>query len=202
MSQANAPIAKKLNVPRNMRLRTYYDTKAIVQNTSSYNFFPANASRVDTDNNYVTNPLPGNKDVAILGMSIDTTIQIIKTAANVDPVKIINALKYASVKVELDQDNKQMLLGRLGDFFNFKSTAYHSAASEGAASAQVLTEAIEMRSNGVIRFADPFQVGAGQVFNVTVRFADSSVFPTEAHWGTAGYGALKLVASLFVAEPN
>lgn len=196
----NAPIVKKLNVPRDKRLRIIYDTKPVVQNDSRPNFFPANASRVDTDNNYVTNPLPGNKDVAILGMSIDTTLQVIRTAANIDPVKIINALKHASVKIQLDQDNKQMLLGRLGDFFNFKTTSYHATASEGASNAQVLHEAIEMRSNGVIRFADPFQVGAGQVFNVTIQFADASVFPTAAHWDTAGYGSLNLVTQLFIAE--
>jgi hypothetical protein len=196
----NAPIVKKLNVPRGKRLRTIYDTRSIVQNTSRYDFFPANASRNDVDNNYVTNPLPGNQDVAILGMSIESTLQVIRTAANIDPVKIINALKHAAVKVTLDQDNKQMLLAPMTDFFNFKTTGYHMAASEGAASAQVLSEAIELRSNGVIRFADPFQVGAGQVFNVSIQFADSSVLPTAAHWNTAAYGALQLQARLFIAE--
>jgi hypothetical protein len=112
----------------------------------------------------------------------------------------MNALRYGYVKVTVDSSDKRMLLAKLEDFFNFKTTAYQAAASEGASNAQVLTEVVELRSNGVIRFADPFQVGAGQVFNVEIGFKDSSLFPTAAQWGTAGYGALNLTTKLFVAE--
>lgn len=200
MSATNAPIAKKLALPKGKRLVTYYDTQSVIQNKSKLSFFPANASRIEYDNNYVTNPLPGNKPVAFLGMSIEATLQVIKTAANVDPVKIINALKYAKVKFTADQNDKRMFVAKMEDFFNFKSTNFTQTGGVNASNALVLQEAIELRSNGVIRFADPFAVAGGQVFTVEIEFADSSAFPTEAQWTTAGYGQLKLAAKLYAAE--
>lgn len=198
--QTNAPIVKKLALPRGKRLITLYDTQAVDQGVSTINFFPANASRKDYDNNYITNPLPGNMARQILGVSFEATLQVITTKANIDPVKIINGLKRAAVTITSDQNEQKMLRALMSDFFNFKTTGFNQVGGVGTGDAVFKETSVELRSNGVIRLADPFQIGAGQNFNVKVEFKDASLFPTVAHWTTAGIGDFCLQCKLYVAE--
>lgn len=189
--------AKKARISRSGRLKPLFDTIAIVQNTSEYKLFPANASKSNTENNYVSNPLPGSYVRKVLAISIESNLQTIRTATGVDPVKIINALKKASLIITVDSDRKQMLHMPIEEFLNFSGSDVHAAYS-GTGAATV--EYANLKSWGAKQVPDPFQIGVNQSFEVKIEFADSSNFPTAAQWTTADFGALELKVKIYVSE--
>lgn len=192
-------ISKRVRVKRSGKLITLFDTQAIVQNTSEYSFFPANAVKSDPDNNYVSNPLPGPVIHKVLGISLESTLQTIKTATNIDPVKIINALKHASLIIKVDNDRKQMLHIGIEELFNFAGSEVLAAGAHTGAAAS-FQEYANLKSRGIVKLAEPFQIGKNQSFEVKLEFKSAANFPTAAHWTTAAYGSLNLKAKLLVSQ--
>ena len=195
MGQSNSQlVVKPVTLDQAGRLKTYFDTKAVVQNQAVINFFTPNANRRSAQNNYVNNPFPGDEVRKVLGISIESTLAVIKTAANVDPIKIINALKFGSVKLTLNSDSKQALHLPITDFLDF------SAIDVSVAADPVDGVFVTLPTKGMVRLPDPFQIGKNQVFEAIVEFDSAANFPTSAHWTTAAYGDLQLRFGIQVSE--
>jgi hypothetical protein len=197
-------ISKKAIVPASARIKNYYDTKEVVQNGSVLNFFPANATRKITRDNYVNNPFPGSMKRRILGLSFEVTKQFIEDNAEhgVDALKIVNGLKDASILLQADNDNKEFLRAPISEFSNFAGTGIsYVAGTDNTADATAKFKRIAtLKSAGEYRLADPFDLAVNQTVSLAVHFDDASVFPTSDAWQQAGQSGLWLRASLVVAE--
>jgi hypothetical protein len=197
-------ISKKALVPATARIKTYYDTKQVVQNDNVINFFPANATRKVTRDNYVNNPFPGSMKRRILGLSFELTKQFIEDdAANgIDARSIVNGLKDAAILLQADNDNKEFLRAPMSEFSNFAGTGIQlaSATDNTVYAVASFKRVATIKSAGEYRLADPFDLAVNQTVSLAVHFDDASVFPSIENWTQSGQGQLWLRASLVVAE--
>lgn len=201
-------LAKKVPIPRNSRLKTYYDTKEIIQNTSEYNFFPANATRNVTRDNYINNPFPGEESRRVVGLSFELISQFIEddSANSIDVEAIMNGIKDAGIILTADNDYKEFVRTTMSEHFNFAGTRLNvraAAASDGG-TAPSLVSSVERtviaKNADMYRLPDPFDVAPNQTIDLKVVFEDSSIFPTSANWTAASQPKLLLRANLFIAE--
>lgn len=196
-------IAKPVEIPQNARIKSYYDTVDIVQNTATYNFFPANATRKVTRDNYFNNPFPGTKRRLVFGLSFETVQHFISDATDIDSEKIVNALKDASVTITADNDNKEFLQTTIEEHSNFAGTGLVAAASKAWIDGAVVTEerkTVVVKGSNMYRLQDPFIVAANQTLDVKVRFKNAADFPTAQQWTDASQPQLRLRCTLYLAE--
>lgn len=197
-------ISKKALVPASARIKTYFDTRLIEQNRAVINFFPANANRKLTRDNYVSNPFPGAMKRRILGLSFEVTKQFIEddTENGIDARAIVNGLKDAAILLQADNDNKEFLRAPISDFSNFAGTGlqFVSGTDNTADAVATYKRIATLKSAGEYRLPDPFDLAVNQTVSLAVHFDDASVFPSEESWTQSGQGQLWLRASLVVAE--
>lgn len=193
-------ISKKALVPASARIKTYYDTKKVEQNGAILNFFPANATRKVTRDNYVNNPFPGAMKRRILGLSFEITKQFIADDPEngIDAQKIVNGLKDSAILLQADNDNKEFLRAPISEFSNFAGTGLQTATDNTTDA--VAGRIVILKSAGEYRLADPFDLAVNQTVSLAVHFDDASVFPSDAGWTASGQNGLWLRASLVVAE--
>jgi len=204
----NNTLAKKVPIPKNARLKTYYDTKEIVQNTTDYNFFPPNATRNVTRDNYINNPFPGEDSRRVVGLSFELIPQFMHNDAvnSIDIEKIMNGLKDAGIILTADNDYKEFVRTTMSEHFNFAGTRLNTrvaAASDGASAPALVTsidKTVTSKSADMYRLPDPFDVAPNQTIDLKVVFEDASVFPTSQNWVDASQSRLLLRANLFIAE--
>jgi|AntRauTorckE6833_2_1112554.scaffolds.fasta_scaffold00919_9 hypothetical protein len=197
-------ISKKALVPATARIKTYFDTRKVQQNQSVLNFFPANADRILTRDNYVSNPFPGAMKRRILGLSFELTKQFIEDdpTNGIDARAIVNGLKDAAILLQADNDNKEFLRAPMSEFSNFAGTGIQlaSATDNTVDAVASFKRVATVKSAGEYRLADPFDLAVNQTVSLAVHFDDASVFPTIENWTQSGQGQLWLRASLVVAE--
>jgi hypothetical protein len=195
-------ITKKALVPASARIKTYYDTRQVEQNSSILNFFPANATRKVTRDNYVNNPFPGSFKRRILGLSFEITKQFIEddVANGINARAIVDALKDSAILLQADNDNKEFLRAPISDFSNFAGTGLQINSKDGGEDPDIIHRIVSLKSAGEYRLADPFDLAVNQTVSLAVHFDDASKFPSEANWAASGQGSLWLRASLVVAE--
>jgi len=197
-------ISKKALVPASARIKTYFDTRLVEQNRSVINFFPANANRKLTRDNYVSNPFPGAMKRRILGLSFEATKQFIEDdpANGVDSLAIVNGLKDAAILLQADNDNKEFLRAPISEFSNFAGTGlqFVSATDNSVDAVATYKRIASLKSAGEYRLPDPFDLAVNQTVSLAVHFDDASVFPSAENWTQSGQGQLWLRASLVVAE--
>jgi len=198
-------LAKKVPIPRSARIKPYYDTKQIKNGVADINFFPPNATRKVTRDNYINNPFPGEEKRRIVGLSFELLKLFITDDPDnsIDSEKIINAVKDAGVVLTADNDYKEFLRTTLDRHANFSGTDF-----EGAKATALIDAAIEeassktavLKSAGMYKLQDPFDVASNQSIDLKVSFADASAFPTDQNWTDSGQGKLFLRATLYLAE--
>jgi hypothetical protein len=202
-------LAKKVPIPRNARLKTYYDTKEIVQNTAEYNFFPPNATRNVSRDNYINNPFPGEDSRRVVGLSFELVPQFMHNdAANgIDVEAIINGLKDAGIILTADNDYKEFVRTTMSEHFNFAGTRLNTRVSgapdvigAGAVMVPSIEKTVVAKAADMYRLPDPFDVAPNQTIDLKVVFDDASMFPTSGNWTTSGQSRLLLRANLFIAE--
>lgn len=195
----------RLPIPKTARIEPYYDTQQIKQNEATVDFFPANASKDITRNNYVSNPFPGNAVRRVAGLSFEVVKHFLidDPGNSINARAIVNALKHASVIITADQDYHQFLREPIEEYSNFDQTRYVGASGKAYVNGAYVDNAAEtaiIKAGGMHRLDDPFDIEANQNVNVTVQFNDASNFPTEAQWTAASQGFLWMRATLYLAE--
>jgi len=197
-------ISKKALVPASARIKTYFDTRPVEQNQTVINFFPANANRKLTRDNYVSNPFPGAMKRRILGLSFEVTKQFIEDdpAHGIDARGIVNGLKDAAILLQADNDNKEFLRAPISEFSNFAGTGLQlvSATDNSVDAVATYKRIASLKSAGEYRLPDPFDLAVNQTVSLAVHFDDASIFPSADNWTQSGQGQLWLRASLVVAE--
>ena len=195
-------ISKKALVPASARIKTYYDTRQVEQNSSILNFFPANATRKVTRDNYVNNPFPGSFKRRILGLSFEITKQFIEddSANGIDARAIVDGLKDSAILLQADNDNKEFLRAPISEFSNFAGTGLQINTKDGGEGPDTIHRIVSLKSASEYRLADPFDLAVNQTVSLAVHFDDASKFPSAEGWAASGQGSLWLRASLVVAE--
>jgi hypothetical protein len=198
-------LAQKVPVPKGSRIKTYYDSKKLIQNEAVVNFFPPNATRNVTRDNYINNPFPGEDKRRVVGLSFELIKQFIQDddANGIDSEAIINAVKDAGVVLTADNDYKEFLRTTIDEHSNFSDTNFASVVASDYINSAVETaerKTAVMKGSGMYRLSDPFDVASNQTIDLRVEFADASSFPTEQQWIDSGQGQLWLRATLYVAE--
>lgn len=197
-------ISKKALVPASARIKTYYDTKQVRQNENVLNFFPANATRNLTRDNYVNNPFPGAMKRRILGLSFEVTKQFVEDDPDngINARAVVNGLKDSAILLQADNDNKEFLRAPMSEFSNFAGTGMQLvSATDNTADAEATYRRIAiLKSAGEYRLPDPFDLARNQTVSLAVHFDDASVFPSDEGWTQSGQGQLWLRASIVVAE--
>lgn len=198
-------LAKPAPIPRSARIKPYYDTQQIKQNVAEINFFPPNATRKVTRDNYINNPFPGKDKRRIVGLSFELVKQFIRDDSDnsIDSVAIINGIKDAGVVLTADNDYKEFLRTTIDRHSNFAGTDFEGAKASALVDAAIETASRKtavLKSAGMYKLQDPFDVAGNQTINLKVTFADASAFPSEANWDASGQGKLWLRATLYLAE--
>ena len=166
--------------------KTLYDTQALPQNAKSVSFFPTQpTNRTATLNNYGSNPLTGA--FTVFGLGFETNTVVIKTAAGIDPIKIGNAIRDGVVEFKTEDGTRTLFTAPLGQFL---------AVEQVALSADAAIVVVHLRSNGILRLQQPFQIAQGMAFEMYVTPVDTSVLPSDAQWAAANYPTLKLRAMI------
>ena len=198
---------KSVQVPAGARRVTLQDTQEIVQGQTEVNFFPAQADRDATRNNYVSNPLPGEDGHMIVGISFELTAQFLENdAANgIDVEKIINGLKDSGFIITADSDYKEFMRAPLSQYFNFGGTGLQirlAAASNAGGDALVTSEekTATIKSAPMFNVPNPFFIAPNQTFDLKLVIQDASGFPTAQNWVDAGLQNLALRSTLFAAK--
>lgn len=194
----SAKVQKPVNVKLDGRIETLFDTLAVLQGDSRLSFFQNGQPRNPAERNYTQNPLPGDEIRKVLGVKVDTAIFAIKTAANIDPVKILNGLKKGSVEITVDSNSNKVVWVPITEFLDFDG----AQITTGQTAADEYDIIVTIPSTGFRRLDDPFQIGVQQVFEVLVHFANAADFPTAAHWTTAGQMPLELRVELQVSKED
>ncbi|WP_133120207.1 hypothetical protein [Rhodohalobacter barkolensis] len=177
-----------------------YDRRAIDGNTSKLSLFTPSPTPNDPDNNYVNNPLPGAKNHVVLAMSVDCTLQLIKSADNIDPVAVVNRLKDAVIKVETNGGREERILHPLKDYMNFSQTrAAVAAIADGGTPVGAISESlITLQATGPRTIDNLFFFEPNESFTVEVLFNNGS-FPAQSDWT---YGRFGLEVELYLGQMN
>jgi hypothetical protein len=196
---------RRLPIPQDARIKTYYDTQPVQQNQSSVDFFPATASKDPTRNNYISNPFPGTATRRIAGLSFELIRQFIVDDPDngIDSRAIVNALKYAGAIITADQDYTQFLGAPFAEYSNFAQTEYVEARAKAYVNSAYVDETVStaiLKGSGMYGLEDPFDVASNQNLNVRVEFNNSAAFPTDAQWEASGQKKLLLRCSLYLIE--
>jgi hypothetical protein len=198
-------LAKKVPIPRSARIKPYYDTKQIKNGVAEINFFPPNATRKVSRDNYINNPFPGEEKRRIVGLSFELVKQFITddAANNINSEAIINGIKDAGVVLTADNDYKEFLRTTIDRHSNFAGTDFEGAKASALIDAAVETvesKTAVLKSAGMYKLQDPFDVASNQSIDLKVSFADASNFPTDQNWNDSGQGLLFMRATLYLAE--
>lgn len=199
---------KKLPVPPNAKHKVYHDTQEIVQDTSVYNFYPAQATRNLLRDNYFNNSFPGTATRLVLGLSFELVKQHIEddVANSINGENIINDLLFSGFRIVCDNDNKERVRDRLPRYFNFKDIelAYNLDAASDGATAPALniqeSKVYTVQKTDLMPVPDPFKIASNQTFDIELTFANSGNFPTSQNWADANQPALLMRCNLHVAE--
>lgn len=189
-------------LPAGVNVKALFDTQIIDGSNavSALSFFKSNASQVNTDNNYITNPLPGPYYNVVLGLSIETTMQVIEddSTHSIDAVKVVNSLKDATVYILSNGGTERKVLLPLKDYMNFAQTKANVSLIANTAPAYVAVNAITLQSTGLRRFENLFYFEPNEAFQFQVLFYNTS-WPTTANWTAHGSGRFGLVATMYTA---
>ncbi len=201
----NNDLKQRVPIPKNARIRPYYDTQPIEQNNAVVNFFPPSGTKDVTRDNYISNSFPGNDTRRIAGLSFELVRQYLRDdAANgIDAAAIINAVKHAGVILTADQNYQQFLRTTIEEQSNFAQTEFEGALASAYVNAGYVTEERKtaiLKSADMYRLEDPFDIAPNQNVNLEVQFNDASPFPTEQQWTDSGQPKLWLRATLYLAE--
>lgn len=190
----------KVPLPQGVEVLRRYDRRDIDGNISKLALFTPSPTPNDPDNNYTNNPLPGASNHVVLGISVDCTLQLIETATNIDPVKVVNLLKDSVLKIETNAGREERILHPLKDYMNFAQTRANAAAiSDGGTAPQAITHSIAaLQATGPRTIDNLFYFEPNESFTVEVLFKDGD-FPDQADWNQGRFG---LEVELYLAQMN
>lgn len=189
----------KVTLPQGVEVLRRYDRRDIDGNTAKLSLFTPSPQPNDPDNNYVNNPLPGAKNHVVLALSINATLQHIEGSADIDPVKVVNLLKDAVVRVDTNGGREERILHPLKDYMNFSQSSIVVAQSYDSTGNSTDSKVIAtLQATGPRTIDNLFFFEPNESFTFEVLFKNGD-FPAQASWTQGRFG---LEAELYLAQMN
>lgn len=189
----------KVALPSGVEVLRRYDRKEIDGQTSTLRFFRPDATQEDTVDNYVKNPLPGNRNHVVLALSVGLIGQSIVSNDDVDPISVINNLKDSVLKIETNGGREERILHPLKDYMNFAQTRVaYAAATDNTTDAEQQTHSIvTLQATGPRYIDNLFYFEPNEAFKAEILFGQGT-FPDQAQFDDK-FG---LEVELFLAQMN
>jgi hypothetical protein len=188
----------KVPVPAGVEILRRYDRREIDGQTSKLSLFTPGSAQNDEDRNYANMPLQGAKNHVVLGISVSPLMTTIESEANVDPVKVVNNLNDAVLKIETNGGREERITHPLKDYMNFSQTrASVSAISDGGTAPQAISHSVvQLQATGPRNIDNLFYFEPNESFTVNVLFKTGD-FPNQADFSKGRFG---LEVELYLAQ--
>jgi hypothetical protein len=187
----------KVPVPAGVEILRRYDRREIDGQTSKLGLFLPGSPQNDEDRNYANMPLQGAKNHVVLGISISPLMTTIETEANVDPVKVVNNLNDAVLKIETNGGREERITHPLKDYMNFSQTRAAVASSYDTNSV-VNNSIVQLQATGPRNIDNLFYFEPNESFTVNVLFKTGD-FPAQSDFSKGRFG---LEVELYLAQMN
>lgn len=188
----------KVPVPAGVEILRRYDRREIDGQTSKLGLFLPGSPQNDEDRNYANMPLQGAKNHVVLGISVSPLMTTIETEPNVDPVKVVNNLNDAILKIETNGGREERITHPLKDYMNFSQTRTATAAiSDGGTAPQAVTHSlVQLQATGPRQIDNLFYFEPNESFTVNVLFKTGD-FPAQADFSKGRFG---IEVELYLAQ--
>ena len=168
---------------------------------SSIQLFPrSTVGQTEADANYTKNPLPGDRPYDIVGIGFELNHAVLfdnGAQTLIDATGFMNEFFDAAVFLRTDQRREELVNKHLHELIDMSSL---DVAFSGDAGNQDFQSTAKLPSNSLRQIDDPIHISTQEVFELEVRWASTSAFPSNANWNTFSQGGpLKLIAMLQVA---
>ena len=191
-------------LPPHVEVQTLFDRQIIDGVTTSLQFFQPNPSGVETDNYYLNNPLTGDKYHVLLGFGIESLMPVISSEGGNNPVKVLNNLKDAVVKITTNGGRDQAILEPLKNYMNFSQNG--SAVGQcydGTGTVTHTTSIVVLQSTRPRPIPNLFYFDKNERWKFEIAFAQGN-FPAAGSWtkGRFGLEATIKIASMSEGQLN
>lgn len=179
------PLVKEIKEEKLESIAELYDRRNFYSGTSEIRFFPPNPSGTINDNNYNSNPLPGQTPYDLLSLGFEIGPSTIRTDAgqNVHPIRIWNTFLSGIVTIRVDGGKERAFEHPLADYLNADAVHYDPSG-----------EILSVGSKALYKLMDPFLVRRNRQFDLTITWEDTQQLPTQAEWqGSSAQHANDLV---------
>lgn len=185
-------------LPSGVEIKPYYDIRELTgAETKEHELFKPNPSGVDEDNNYRSNPLPGQKNHVVLAISIMLNKPFLYNAVedSVDVFKVANQLKDAVLTINTEGGRFEAIKQNVEDYFNFSgvqgSVANYNDTGEKS------RDLIIMPSTPPRPLPNLFAIESQESFTSKIKFATKG-FPAASDYSDGL--ALRVGLKLWTAE--
>lgn len=188
------PLVKEISEEELESIAELYDVRQFYSGTTTIRFFAPNPSGTVLDNNYNSNPLPGQTpyDLLSLGFELGPTPLVEETGQNIDPMTILNTFLSGIVELEVDGGKEQAFVHPIADYVDTENIDWDETSNT-----------LSVGSKQLFKIMDPFLVRRNRQFDLTLRWQDTSALPSESDWNGASnqHGSdLKIATTLQVND--
>lgn len=173
-------------------LDLYYDRRPFEDANADdeLTLFPPNPQNTDLVSNYNQNPLPGTEEYRIIAARVRPTFTILRADAgnNVDPLAIAAQLKDAVLTIRDRGGQNRVVQNRLPSHFDSEDLIVKNFQANRDTADSATTAYLIYGGFAIESLPQWFTLSASQQFDFTVKFPDSSVFPTQSEIESSGQG--------------
>mgnify|MGYP006914297933 CR=1 FL=1 len=170
------PLVKEISEEKLESIEELFDVRPFYSGQSSIRFFSPNPSGTILDNNYNSNPLPGQTpyDLLSLAFEIGPNPLVADSSNNVNPRAIINTFMSGIVELEVDGGKEQAFVHPIADYVDAECFQYDETSNT-----------VGVGSKELYKIMDPFLVRRNRQFDLTLRWEDTSALPSASDWDSS-----------------
>lgn len=188
------PLVKEISEEEIESIAELHDVRNFYSGTTSIRFFSPNPSGTVLDNNYNSNPLPGQTpyDLLSLGIELGPNPLVEDAGNNIDPLAILNTFLSGIIELEVDGGKEQAFVHPISDYVDTDNIDWDHTSNT-----------LSVGSKQLFKIMDPFLVRRNRQFDLTLRWQDASALPSQTDWSnsTAQHGSdLKIVTTVQVND--
>lgn len=172
---------KPVQIVDDSDLEHFYDEVDLNSDQSNgrFRFFSPNPTGDDTVQNYLEQPFSRENDYYMVGLGFQSLLIVIKEDSTIDPVKIINTLAVAVVRLTTNGGRERILHEPLANYFDLSSVEVTSGPTG--------LRHVVIPTMDAWRLAVPLILRGGIPFELYVELGTFvSDLPSAANWATSG----------------
>lgn len=168
------PLVKEISEEELESIAELYDVRKFYSGMTTVRFFAPNPSGTVLDNNYNSNPLPGQTPYDLLSLGIELGPTPLVEETNIDPLAIANTFLSGIIELQVDGGKEQAFVHPISDYVDTENFDWDETSNT-----------LSLGSKQLSKIMDPFLVRRNRQFDLTLRWQDTSGLPTETQWENA-----------------